>query len=103
MKIQNNYHDAILSEIRICDNELMLVADLDGHWNNKCVQRACLIFHNVKNLPDVCRTLGLKHVEGKHSFLDEIIGVLKADRRTYLVDLARTQSLKIECQGLSEV
>ena len=103
MKIQNNYHDATLSEVRISGDELMLVADLDGHWNNKCAQRACLMFHSVKNLADVCATLGLEPADGKYAYNDEIIGLLKTDKTMYLVDLAKARDLRIDCRGLSEV
>lgn len=103
MKFQNNYHDATLPEVRISGDELTLVADLNGHWNNKCPQRACLMFHNVKNLSEVCETLGLDAADGKHQYNDEIIGILKTDNTKYLIDLANAGGMRIDCRGLSEV
>lgn len=103
MKLQNNYHDATLSEVRISGNELTLVADLYGHWNHGCEQRAWLMFHNVKNFTEICETLGLESAEGKHEYNDEIIGILKTDKTKYLVDLSKARELWIDCRGLSEV
>lgn len=103
MKVQNNYHGATLSEVRIFGDELTLVADLDEHWNNKCARRACLIFHNVKNLADVCDRLGLEFSNGKYPYNDEIIGLLKTDKTMYLIDLAKARELRIDCRGYSEV
>ena len=103
MKLQNNYHDASLSRVRISGDELTLVADLDGHWNNKCAQRACLLFHNVKNIHEVCETLGVPAADGQHQYNDEIIGIMKTDKTEFLIDLADARALRIDCRGLSEV
>lgn len=102
MKLQNNYHDAILSEVHISADELTFVADLNGHWNQGCEQRASLMFHKVKNLAVVCETLGLDAEDGKHQYDDEIIGILRSDKSRYLIDLAKASDLWIDCGGLSE-
>lgn len=103
MKLQNNYHDAMLSEVRVSGDELTLVADLYSYWNQGCEQRACLMFHSVKNISDVCETLGLDLGDGMHEYNDEITGILKAGKTQYLVHLEKARDLRIDCRGLSEL
>lgn len=103
MKLRNEYHDATLVAVRISGDQMTLVTELDGHWNNQCEQRAYLVFYSVKNLVDLCATLGIAKTDGETKYRDEIIGVVKVDKTQYRVDLQVTQTLEIDCRGLSEI
>lgn len=87
--------------MRFRDADVTLVVDLDGHWNHQCAERAFLTFHNDKNLDAVKAALKVTLGEATVSFNDEIIGIVKLDKTTYLVDLHRTGALELDCRGIS--
>ena len=89
--------------MRFRDADVTLVVDLDGHWNHQCSKRAFLTFHHVKNLDAVRAVLQAHPEEVAVSLCDEIVGIVKRDKTTYQVDLHRTGSLKLDCQGISEI
>jgi hypothetical protein len=102
-KLQHNYHDASLAEVRFNDDELTVVADLDEHWNNQCAERAYLIFHQVKNMDEVRTQLAEKPSGVYAGIPDEIIGIEKRDKTHYLIDFHRAGGVTIECRGFSEI
>jgi len=103
LKLKHEYHDAALSAVRLTGGDLTLVADLDGHWNNKCEQRAYLTFHNVKNMDAVRARFSLAVGESSTDLSDDIIAVVKVDKTRYLVDLSKAGALEIDCRGVSEI
>lgn len=103
IRLQNEYHDGSLKSVRFRDADVTLVVDLDGHWNHQCAERAFLTFHHVRNLDAVRAVLQAYPEEVAVSLSDEIIGIVKLDKTTYLVDLHRTGALELDCRGISEI
>lgn len=103
IRLQHQYHDASLKSVKFNDPDVTLVADLDGHWNNKRAERAYLTFHSVKNIAEVRATLSARPDEDVMEVNDEMIGVVKLDKTRYLVDLHRVGSLVLDCRGISEI
>ena len=89
--------------MRFRDTDVTLVVDLDGHWNHQCAGRAFLTFHHVRNLDAVRAVLQANPEEVAVSLSDEIIGIVKLDKTTYLFDLHRTGPLELDCRGISEI
>lgn len=103
VKLQHEYHDAQLASVSFNDDDVTLVAELDGHWNHQCPERAFLTFHGVKNLTEVRIKLAAPIEQGDAKLNDEIIGIRKLDKTRYLVDLHHAGALEIDCRGLSEI
>ena len=102
-RLQHQYHDGSLKSVRFSDRDVTLVVDLDGHWNHQCAERAFLTFHHVRNLDVVRAVLKADPEEVVVSLNDEIIGIAKLDKTTYLIDLHRAGALKVDCRGVSEM
>lgn len=73
------------------DADVTLVVDLDGHWNHQCAERAFLTLHHVRNLDAVRAVLQSHPEEVAVSLSDEIIGIVKLDKTTYLVEISIAQ------------
>lgn len=77
--------------MRFRDADVTLVVDRDGHWNHQCAKRAFLTFHTDKNLDSVRAVLRANPEDVTVSFNDEIIGIVKLDKTTYLVEISIAQ------------
>ena len=103
VRLQHEYHDAALKSIRISGDDLTFVADLNGHWNKQCSERAYLTFHNVKNVDALRTRLSIPSDESRIELADEIIGVMKLDKTKYRIDLHHAGAIEIDCRGISEI
>ena len=103
IRLQHQYHDGSLRSVRFKDSDVTLVVDLDGHWNHQCPERAFLTFHHVRNLDAVRAVLQVSPEEVEVNMNDEIIGIAKSDKTTYLVDLNHAGALKLDCRGITEI
>jgi hypothetical protein len=103
VKLQHEYHDARLTSVSFDGDDVTLIAELDGHWNHQCAERAYLTFRSVKNTTDVRHKLVLSADLMDARLSDEIIGIRKIHKTKYLINLHLGGPLEIECRGLSEI
>jgi len=100
--LKNEYHDARLERVRFEDRRVVFEASLDGHWNNRCEEHACLGFELVHNLDEIRTAFNAPAGESCVDVDDEIIGVAKLTKTRYCVDLQTAGSIEIDCRGISE-
>lgn len=101
---QNNYHDSHIQSFQVGPRqEVTLDIHLDPVWNKGGAVTARIRFAGIKNFPDVSAFFGkfVKPEEGR--FVDEIIGIKKTGKLTWLLDLDRSGSLVIQCSHFDEL
>jgi hypothetical protein len=102
-RARHNYHDAQIISIEISETDVTFVADLIPH-RNRDAARGVLIFHNVKNLEEVRRSLPPTQIKGT-AWRPEILDVSKVGKTRYVVDayISGSYRIEIDCQGLTEI
>lgn len=104
LKLKNGYHDALIRAIRYSDeSDVILDVDLCSCCNAS-TGRATLCLTGIRNFAEVQKALeSARATNAKRDYIDEIIAVLRADDRGYLLDLMTAGGLHVDAKALHEV
>jgi hypothetical protein len=95
---QHNHHDSHIESFQLGPRqELTLDIRLDPVWNKGGAITSRIRFGGIKNYEEVCRIFEklTKPVAGR--FVDEIIGIKKTSKLSWILDLSGSGSLAIQC------
>ena len=103
IKLKNGYHDARIREVRFIDDcDIMLDVDLCSCCNAS-PGPATLCFLGIRNysaVKDELETARAKNA--KRGYIDEIIAILRADNRGFIIGLDSAGDLWVDAKGLTE-
>lgn len=101
---QHNYHDSHIESFKVGPRqEVTLDIHLDPVWNKGGSISARIRFGAIKNFEEVSAFFGKLRAPSKERFVDEIIGIRKTGKLSWVLDLSEYGSLAIQCSHVDEL
>lgn len=103
LKLKHGYHDAVIRVIRYHDNEdVAIEVDLCSCCNPSAGP-ATLSPVGLRNFADVKAALERsRQANAGRGYVDEIVAVMRHDKRGYQFDLATAGPVHVDARGLHE-
>jgi len=102
LKLKHGYHDGIVRLVRYRDTDVVLEVNLCSCCNPS-PGFALITFIGVQNFEEVRSAFESSRMKNERfGFVDEIVGVLRPDRDTYLLDLSTAGAVHVKARSLHE-
>lgn len=103
LKTKYEYHDSlIMSVVYPRDEDVVLEVDLCGFCSGLPDASVHILFNGVRNLPEVRQSFDqLCKTNKAKGYIAEIVGILRADSRGFLLDLS-DQAVVVDSKGFIE-
>src|SRR5215213_1805923 len=102
LKLKHGYHDAMVSAIRYQDRDVILDVVLCSCCN-ELPGPATISFLRVRNFETVRDALeSARGANRGRRFIDEIIGMIRNEDRTILLDLQTAGGVRVDARHISE-